>query len=175
MKRTILLFAASLAIACQAVPSVDLSAVFDGRAGIWVDLTHAFGKNTIYWPTDTKGFRLEELAFGRTEGGWFYSAYEFASAEHGGTHLDAPSHFAEGKWTTEEIPLTSLIGPGTVVDVSDQAHPDYQVSVADLTEWEAAHGRIPDGAILLLRTGWSDRWSDRAAYLGTEETGPGAA
>ncbi|MCP5065864.1 MAG: cyclase family protein [bacterium] len=175
MSRIALLLAASLAVACQTVPAEDLSAVFDGRAGRWVDLTHSFGKDTIYWPTDTQGFRLEELAYGRTDGGWFYSAYAFASAEHGGTHLDAPIHFAEGKWTADEIPLSSLIGPAAVVDVADRAQPDYQLSVDDLAAWEAAWGRIPDGAILLLRTGWADRWSDRTAYLGTDATGPDAA
>lgn len=175
MRRTALLLTASLAVACQTAATVDLAAVFDGRAGSWVDLTHSFGKDTIYWPTDTQGFRLEELAYGRTEGGWFYAAYAFASAEHGGTHLDAPIHFAEGQWTTDEIPLSSLMGPAAVVDVAGRAHPDYQVSVDDLTAWEAARGRIPDGAILLLRTGWADRWNDRAAYLGTGATGPEAA
>ncbi len=61
-----------------------------------VDLSHAYGRDTLYWPTDTTGFQLETLAEGPTPGGYFYAAREFATAEHGGTHLDAPSHFAEG-------------------------------------------------------------------------------
>ncbi|MGI9038547.1 MAG: cyclase family protein [Gemmatimonadota bacterium] len=148
------------------------SAVFDGTGGRWVDLTHAFSASTIYWPTDTAGFRLEELAYGPTEGGWFYSSYRFSSAEHGGTHLDAPIHFAEGRRTNDEIPLSDLIGPAAVVDVSERAHPDYLVSVDDLTSWEAGHGRIPEGGILLLRTGWGSRWDDQTAYLGTDLSGP---
>src|SRR5690606_28603170 len=60
------------------------------------------------------------------------------------------------------------------VDVTDRATPDYLVGVDDLTAWEAEHGRIPDGAILLLHTGWGTRWGDRTAYLGTERTGPEA-
>lgn len=175
MRRMTLLLSATLALACRTVGVADPSAVFDGRAGSWVDLTHAFGQDTIYWPTDTQGFQLDELAYGRTEGGWFYAAYAFTTAEHGGTHLDAPIHFAEDAWTTDEIPLTSLIGPAAVVDVTARAHPDYQVSVEDLAYWESSHGRLPDGAILLLRTGWSSRWGDRAAYLGTGATGPEAA
>jgi len=173
MKPTLLLVIACL-VGCGTPPAPDVSAVFDGRAGRWVDLTHPFDDDTIYWPTDTQGFRLEELANGRTDGGWFYSAYAFASAEHGGTHLDAPVHFAEGGQTADAIPLSSLIGPAAVVDVTGRVHPDYQVSVADLEAWEGAHGRIPDGAILLLRTGWSERWGDRASYLGTAATGPEA-
>ena len=153
----------------------DIPSVFDGSGGRWVDLTHAFDATTIYWPTDTAGFRLDELAYGETEGGFFYASYDFASAEHGGTHLDAPIHFAEGRLTTDAIPLSGLIGAAAVVDVNPQADPDYLVGVEDLTSWEARHGReLPDGGILLIRTGWGDRWSDRTAYLGTDRTGPEA-
>lgn len=168
------LLASLLVVACQGPPET-VTAVFDGRAGTWVDLTHAFGEDTLYWPTDTQGFRLEELAYGPTPGGWFYAAYAFASAEHGGTHLDAPIHFAAGGSTADRIPLESLIGPAAVVDVSRRAHPDYRVTVDDLVAWESEHGPIPDGAILLLRTGWGPRWPDREAYMGTAETGPAAA
>lgn len=152
----------------------DYGAVFDGTAGRWVDLTHSFGPSTIYWPTDTAGFQLEELAYGPTEGGWFYASYAFSSAEHGGTHLDAPIHFAEGRLTADEIPLAGLMGPAVVVDVTDRVHPDYQVTAADLEGWEAEHGVLPDGGVLLLRTGWGERWDDRAAYLGTGREGPEA-
>lgn len=156
---------------------VELSAiysVFSGQRGEWIDLTHAFSEDTIYWPTDTRGFELEELAHGHTEAGWFYSSYRFSTAEHGGTHLDAPIHFAQGRHASDEVPLSNLIGPAAVVDVSAQAHPDYLISIDDFRGWEAEHGRLPDGAIVLVRTGWDMRYGDRAAYLGTDETGPEA-
>jgi kynurenine formamidase len=158
-----------------AAPEGDsVAGVFDGTGGHWIDLTHAFDASTIYWPTDTAGFQLNTLAYGPTEGGWFYASFAFATAEHGGTHLDAPIHFAEGRLTADEIPLSGLIGPAAVADVSDRATPDYQVSVADLQGWESEHGTLPDGGILLLHTGWGARWTDRAAYLGTDLTGPEA-
>ena len=154
----------------------DYSGLFDGTAGEWIDLGHAFGPSTIYWPTDTAGFQLTELAYGMTEGGYFYASYAFASAEHGGTHADAPIHFAEGRRAAHEIPLSSLITMASVVDVSASAdaNPDYLLSADDLTAWEAEHGPIADGTALLIRTGWSSRWSDRTAYLGTDLTGPDA-
>ncbi len=154
--------------------AADYGDLFDGTGGRWVDLTHLFSQSTIYWPTDTAGFQLEELAFGPAEGGGFYASYQFATAEHGGTHLDAPIHFAEGGLTSEEIPLSGLIWPAAVVDVTAHVTPDYLVSVDDLTAWEAANGAILDGAILLIRTGWADRWSDRSTYLGTNLTGEAA-
>lgn len=171
---TSLVALALAASSCEPEPGLDLAAVFDGTAGRWVDLTHAYGPSTIYWPTDTAGFELTELAYGPTDGGWFYSSYAFSTAEHGGTHLDAPIHFAEGRLTADQIPLSGLIGAAAVVDVSAQATPDYLVTVDDLTGWEAEHGTLPDGGILLIRTGWGDRWDDRAAYLGTDAVGPEA-
>ena len=184
MKRMAVLTAVALATGCQPVPEGGttpddaapsaIAGVFDGSSGHWVDLTHAFSESTVYWPTDTIGFVHEELAYGPTEAGFFYSSYRFESAEHGGTHLDAPIHFAEGRRTADEIPLSDLIGPAAVIDVSERAHPDYLVSVADLQAWESEHGPIPGGAIVLVRTGWDARWGDQAAYLGTELTGPEA-
>ncbi|MDE2677693.1 MAG: cyclase family protein [Gemmatimonadota bacterium] len=171
------LTAAFLAAGClQDAPPPDHTAIFTGGAGEWVDLSHAFGPSTIYWPTDTAGFQLTELAYGQTEGGYFYASYAFSSAEHGGTHLDAPIHFAEGRMTADEIPLSRLITMAAVVDVSAaaDADPDYQLAVEDLTAWEAEHGQLADGTALLVRTGWSSRWEDRTAYLGTDLTGPEA-
>lgn len=173
MKRCLVVGITALFAACDAT-QVDYGSVFDGSAGRWVDLTHSFGESTIYWPTDTAGFRLNEIAFGPTEGGWFYASYDFASAEHGGTHLDAPIHFAEGRLTNDEIPLSGLMGPAAVVDVSARATADYLVTVDDLTTWEEAHGEIPNGAILLIRTGWGARWDDPVSYLGTDLSGPDA-
>ena len=167
--------AALLVVACQAAPdaSADFSGVFDGSAGQWVDLSYAYSDETIYWPT-AEPFRLNEEANGETEAGYFYSAYTFSTAEHGGTHLDAPYHFSRDGMPADRIPLSRLIGPAVVVDVSAKATPDYLVTVGDLEAFEAEHGRIPDGAILLIRTGWGDRWPDRAAYLGTDTMGPEA-
>ena len=70
-----------------------------------VDLTHAFGSKTLYWPTSPGAFRLEQLAFGQTPGGYFYSAYAFSTPEHGVTHLDAPVHFSANGLTADCLPL----------------------------------------------------------------------
>jgi kynurenine formamidase len=145
-------------------------------AGELVDLTHAFDAQAIYWPTDREGFVLEELAAGTTDQGYYYAANRFRGAEHGGTHIDAPVHFAEGRRALDEIPVEQLLGPGVVVDVSPAAasDPDYQVSVSDFEAWEVRHGPLPEGSIVLLRTGYGRHWNERARYLGTERTGPEA-
>ena len=137
-----------------------------------VDLTYEFSAETHHWPT-AKPFHLEKVAEGRTPGGFWYSSYNYGGSEHVGTHLDAPFHFAEGKRTAEQIPLSQLIGPGVVIDVSRQVgkDADYKVQVSDIAAWEKAHGRIPIGAILLIRSGWGKFWGDRKRYFGTDTPG----
>jgi kynurenine formamidase len=137
-----------------------------------VDLTHAFDEQTIYWPT-AKPFSLEPVAHGMTEGGWWYAANNFCAAEHGGTHLDAPIHFAEGRWTADQIPLDRLVGPAAVIDLREKAGADRDalLTVGDLARAERVEGPIPVGAIVLLRTGWERWWSDRARYLGSATPG----
>jgi kynurenine formamidase len=142
-------------------------------SGHWIDLSHDFAADTIYWPT-AESFKLDTVAAGKTEAGYYYSAYQFCAAEHGGTHIDAPVHFAEGRESVDKIALDRLIGPAIKLDVSANAKADrdYQVSVADFEAWEAKNGRIPDDSIVLLQTGWSDFWNDRIKYLGTDKRGP---
>ncbi len=148
-------------------PPVDLASV---RV---VDLTYPFDEQTIYWPTSPGTFHLERLAYGPTPGGFFYAANAFCTPEHGGTHLDAPIHFAEGRHTADQVPPEQLIAPAVVLDVSTQAatDPDYQLTLAEVQSWESQHGPVPQAAIVLLRTGWGPRWPDRKRYLGDDTPG----
>ncbi|MGI9476444.1 MAG: cyclase family protein [Hyphomicrobiaceae bacterium] len=148
------------------------AAAQDISKGRWVDLTHSFNERTVYWPT-AKTFSKTEVFKGMTPGGWFYSAYNFAAAEHGGTHMDSPIHFADRTRPTDKVPLDQLIGPGFVIDVSQQskANVDYLVRVHDIRTFEAKHGRLPQGAIVLLNTGRAKLYPDRKSYMGTDERG----
>jgi kynurenine formamidase len=143
-------------------------------AGQLVDLSHAYDANAIFWPT-ADPFRLDKVADGVTSGGYYYAANNFFTSEHGGTHIDAPVHFAQGHQTVDQIPLDRLVGEAVVVDVtkSADADADYQISVADFQRAEQ-HGAIPAGAIVLIRTGFSTRWPDAVRYLGTAARGEAA-
>ncbi|OAD90129.1 cyclase [Aequorivita soesokkakensis] len=140
-----------------------------------IDLTHTFSRESIYWVT-AKEFELDTVAYGDTDNGFFYSANNFTTAEHGGTHIDAPIHFAKNAQTVDEIPLENLIGSAIKIVVSEKAlkNPDYLISVEDFTDWENTNGKIPDGSIVLLETGYSTFYPDKIKYLGTDERGPDA-
>jgi kynurenine formamidase len=157
-------------LACRAEPRPDPLA-----DGTWIDLSHDFSAETVYWPT-ARPFTLEVVSAQRTPAGYYYAANNISAAEHGGTHLDAPIHFAEGRHTADQIPLDRLVGQAVVVDASAgaEADRDYRLDVAALEAWESAHGAIGERNIVLVRTGWSSRWPDKARYLGTEKTGPEA-
>jgi kynurenine formamidase len=154
-------------------PAAARAQSLDLAASRIVDLTHSFDERTIYWPTSPSGFELKRLFNGLTKGGFFYAANSFCSPEHGGTHLDAPRHFAQGHWTSADIPVERFVGAAVVIDMSAKAAADrdYRLQIEDIAAFEAAHGRIAQGAIVLLRTGWSARWGDRKAYLGDDAPG----
>lgn len=140
-----------------------------------IDLSYSYDSTTIYWPTE-KGFVFEKGPAGITPGGYYYSANRFWTPEHGGTHIDAPVHFAQGKNSVDQIPVDQLVAPGIVVDVTEKcsADRDYRVSAEDLQNWEKKNGKIPDGSIVLLRTGFGTYWPDRVKYMGTAERGDSA-
>ena len=140
--------------------------------GRLVDLSHAYDATAIFWPT-AEPFRLDKVADGMTPAGYYYAANNFFTSEHGGTHLDAPVHFAQGHQPVDQVPLERLVGPAVVVDVTAACarDADYQITVADLEDWERTNGQIGPESILLLRTGFAARWPDPVKYLGTAERG----
>jgi kynurenine formamidase len=157
----------------RATPAAATTASLALEQARVVDLSHPFDEQTLYWPTSPSAFELEQLSHGETEGGYFYAANRFCTPEHGGTHLDAPEHFGEGKWTASEIPVERLVAPAVVIDVRAKAaaDADYRLTPDDVTAFERAHSAIPEGAIVLMWTGWDARWPDRKAYFGDDTPG----
>ena len=154
----------TLCFAMQALCAID-----DNKL---VDLTHTFDAKTVYWPT-AKPFAWHRESWGKAAGGYWYASARFEASEHLGTHMDSPIHFAEGAHTTDTVPLKSLIGPAVVIDIAKAAaaNANYELLPADIEGWEKANGRIPSEAIVLVRTGWSKFWPDRAKYMGTATQG----
>ena len=137
-----------------------------------VDLTHSFGSETIVWPTE-QHFKLIVQHAEDTAGGYYYASNRMEMPEHGGTHIDAPIHFSKGKQTLEQIPVDRMVGAAIRIDITEPCSrdKDYRVAISDIERWEAKHGQIPYGAIVLLDTGYARFWPTRKDYLGTEVRG----
>ena len=138
-----------------------------------LDMTYPLDDGAIFWPT-AKPFSLTKVAWEISEGGWWYASNEFSASEHGGTHADAPIHFAARGRTIDQIPLEEWIGPAVKVDVTEQCNRDrdYLLTVDDLKSWEMANGRIPAGSWVIMYTGIGTRYyPNKKMVLGTEKTG----
>jgi kynurenine formamidase len=166
---SVILVAALLLGACVAKNSSEFP------KGEWIDLSHDFSEETIYWVT-AEPFKRTTVAEGVTPGGYYYSAYNFSAAEHGGTHIDAPVHFGEGKKSVDQLELGQLISPAVKIDVSAKAanDRDYLITTDDIKNWETANGKIPEWSIILFQTGFGSKWPDKKSYLGTDQKGPDA-
>jgi kynurenine formamidase len=168
MKPIFFAFIAASLVGCQGTSQKKDSA--------WIDLTYSLDSTTLFWPNNTTGFEHKVDFQGKTPGGYYYSSFKICTPEHGGTHLDAPIHFAEGKESVDQIPLDHLTGDAVVIDVSNHAlkNRDYQISISDVTEWEKENGKIPEHTIILFRTGYGKFYPNRKEYFGTELRGDSA-
>jgi kynurenine formamidase len=145
---------------------VDLTAPLSSRTPI-LKLPEPFA--------DTAIFSLEEISRYDERGpAWYWN--NIHTGEHTGTHLDAPVHWVTAKdgEDVSQIRPQRLVAPAAVIDVSDRvaADPDFLLEVDDVRLWEAAHGPLPEGGWLLLRTGWDARSGDQEGFLNADETGP---
>ena len=150
-------------------PQGWLRGVSDGSTRV-LDMTYAINGKLPAWPGDGRTFETKVEATPEKDG---YFARSFWTLEHYGTHLDAPAHFPPGKEYLDQIPAERLFAPAVVIDVREEAgkDPDYRLRVMRVEKWEALHGRIPAGAVVLLRTGWSARWPDQARYRNMDAAG----
>jgi len=134
-----------------------------------IDLTHTAGQHSPTYDVDQK-FTAHVVATPAKEG---YFARDIAFPEHFSTHIDAPAHFAAGRWTVDQIPAERLFAALVIIDVSAQAkkNPDYQLSPDDIAEWEKENGTIPQNAVIVLRTGWSEKWDSPKNYRNPDAQG----
>ena len=116
------------------------------------------------WPGDP-AVEFETCAEHKTNG---YFLRRFSMGEHSGTHLSAPAGFYKSGTDNEEFSAQDLVKPGIVMDISGHAkiNSDYALTMNDVLDWESDHGPVPQGCIVLLRTGWQAKWNEPFAYLG---------
>ncbi|HUW77705.1 MAG TPA: cyclase family protein [Candidatus Nanopelagicaceae bacterium] len=131
-----------------------------------IDLTIPLGEGIVMWP-GAPAPEAETLVTVSHDG---YFARKVSFFEHSGTHFDAPCHFIEGHTTVDKVPVESLVRAAAVIDISARIGDDAdgELSLQDVHSFESAHGRIPDGAAVLLRTGWEEFNGDERRYAGAE-------
>lgn len=169
MKRIFLIYIVFI-FYCFSCKTIDVQNL---QAAKWVDLTYSFDSSTLYWPNNTKQFVHNTESKGITTKGFYYSSYSICTPEHGGTHLDAPIHFAAKKFTVDEIPLNSLTGNAVLIDVSKNAllNRDYKITISDIIDWGNNNGKIEPNTIILFKTGYGKYYPDRLNYFGTKKIG----
>src|SRR5262245_54649475 len=147
--------------------SLSLEDVANGRAEV-VDLTHDLKEGTPLFPGGV-GFSLEPLT--QISDGYYMNS--FVCGEHTGTHIDAPAHFGKGLPSVDEISPTRLVSQGILIDVQAKsgANPDYVLTLIELQQWEKINGRIPARSLVILNTGWHQRWENPDRYLNKDEAG----
>ncbi|MES2789312.1 MAG: cyclase family protein [Planctomycetota bacterium] len=149
---------------------VTLEQLCSGKAQI-VDLTYALNDQNAYWPAPNyEPFKIKTIATLEQNG---VLSKAISCPEHLGTHLDAPNHFEKNQPSVDQINPENLFAPGVVIDVAMQvsADADYQATVLDLTTWEQQHGPIPNGAVVLLHTGWGEFWKNFLRYKNQDMMG----
>ncbi len=139
-----------------------------GSVNSILDLTHTMTETSPTWDASER-YRAKNTA--NYEQGYY--TRELSLPEHFGTHIDAPAHYARGMWTVDQIPTERLVRPLAVIDVSRKAqrNADYLLTVDDIAAWEDQHGHIPQGAVVVMRTGWGERWNNAKAFRNADKQG----
>jgi kynurenine formamidase len=147
----------------------SLEGIASGKTRV-IDLSYAINDKLVSWPGDPRVFEAKVNGTVEKDG---YFTRSFWMLEHYGTHMDAPAHFPPGKTTLEKIAPEKFFAPAVVLDVRAEAEKnrDYQLAPSVIEAWEKRHGRIPVGAIVILRTGWAARWPDVQRYRNTDAKG----
>lgn len=156
-----------LIVAAAAVGVVSCAGANDSPSSRVVDLGHALADTDPTWSGE-RVFSHSVVATFAKDG---YAAGQFSTEEHFGTHVDAPAHFAATGLTVDRLPVDRLVRPGVTISVATQVggNDDYRLTLADVQAFESAHGPIPEGAVVLVATGWDTRWPDASRYMNVRD------
>ena len=171
-----------LAMAGGAAAADSLWGVYDHalKGAKYIDLSHVIGPNIPVWygfgpskfmpavdPKTGQPYTYEKDGFAATH-------YDL-STDQLGTQLDPPAHWAPEYPSIDELPPTYAVRPLVVISIVPQVKKNigYHLQVADILAFEKAHGRIPAGSVVFVRSDWSTTWPDPA--LSTQTPFPGVS
>jgi kynurenine formamidase len=134
-----------------------------------VDLTHTIHPNIPIWPDDPP-VEFETVSQIEKDG---YFMRKFSIGEHSGTHMNAPNSFYSGGASIDSYPPQSLVVPAIAIDIRDKSlvNPDYTLTIDDVLNWEQQHGFIEPGNVIILYTGWQEKWENPGAFFNRDNDG----
>ncbi|WP_066425956.1 cyclase family protein [Anabaena sp. 4-3] len=134
-----------------------------------IHLSHVIDTDIPQWPGDPP-VEFTPVAELQDDG---YHLRRFSLGEHSATHINAPNSFYQAGVGIDQYSAQSLIVPAVVIDISTAAtvNPDYILTIADVMAWEVQHGEIASGSVVLLYTGWQNKWSDKNAFFNQDADG----
>ncbi|MGL5064739.1 MAG: cyclase family protein [Microcoleus sp.] len=134
-----------------------------------VDLTHPINPNIPLWPDDPP-VQFETVSQIENNG---YYLRKFSMGEHSGTHINAPNSFYTAGMGIDNYAPQSLVVPAIVIDIRDRTltNPDDTLTIDDILNWEQQYEPIAPGNLVLLSTGWQEKWSDDRAFFNRDESG----
>lgn len=138
-----------------------------------IELSHKIDDKIVSWPGDKKFNNpySKKLITNYSDNGFYSNS--FIMLEHTGTHIDAPIHGFENRFSIDQIPVESFIVNGCVINVSKQVqnNPDYQLQVEDIKRWEKLNGKIKGNSFVIMRTDWSELWDRPSMYINKDHSG----
>lgn len=161
-----LMAAVVIAVAAYALSAQAESLRQDFVASKVIDLTHLMYDEMAFWPGGVPFTKIKLVDYDQG-----YLLHKFEMGENTGTHVDAPAHFIQGNLPIDQIALSDLVAPAVIINVQAEVadDPDYQLSADDVRDWEANHGQIPEGSLVILNTGWFERFAVPSDYINMDE------
>jgi kynurenine formamidase len=158
-----------LGMALVVLPALKPAPMIQDTIGEIVDMQQPILPNMAIWPGDPKPV-FTNLATIEKEG---YYLRSFAIGEHSATHINAAGSFKKSAALQEAYSGAKMVAPAVVIDVRIQAtaNADYKLDVKAIEDWEKVNGAIPEGAIVLMLTGWAAKWQDQKAYFNENDSG----
>jgi kynurenine formamidase len=172
-RRDLFKLAAGTAVVTAAAPHLGLARARGNSRTLnlanLTDLSHPLSPDFPMWP-GSDPMRIDTLVTVENDG--FY-ANRWDVHEHTGTHMDAPAHFIVGAATADALSLEQHFAPIAVIDIAEKAtaDPDAMVTIGDIEAWESEHGMLPEGAMVMMYSGWEARAHDPDAFLNMDDAG----
>jgi kynurenine formamidase len=134
-----------------------------------IHLSHIIHQQIPRWDNDPP-VEFTTAAHLETDG---YYLRRFSCGEHSATHINAPNSFYSHGVGIDQYSAESLVVSAVVIDIrpSVSVNSDYALTPDDILLWEQQYGNIPPESLVILYTGWQEKWQNPGAFLNKDSSG----